>query len=124
MIEYRKIKPIFTFLLIIGLVYHLLALLQIIPMDMVWGGRANSIDELIPLEIFSFITNASLIALIHLRYQKPQLAFPKWIFLLFTILFALNTLGNLLAFNKMEAYIFTPITFISSYFSFRLFRGE
>jgi hypothetical protein len=39
---------------------------------------------------------------------------------IFAILFSLNTLGNILSLNSLEAYIATPITLISAIMFLRL----
>lgn len=123
-IGYILIKRYFQIFIICGMAYHLLALIGLIPLDMVWGGRIKSRDQMVVMEILSFAINTFIIACIHFRYIKPQVLFYKRIFLMLFFIFILNTVGNIFAINKVEAIIFTPITAIMAYCSYRLYLGK
>jgi hypothetical protein len=106
------------------LLFHLLAIAGLVPIDMIWGGRLKTQGELYVFESISIVLNALMlwIVIIRMNYFKFSIN-PKVIrvvlWLMF-LLFLVNTLGNLMAFNNLETYIFTPITFILALLSFRL----
>lgn len=106
------------------LIFHLLIVIGVIPYDIVWGGKLESEEQMMQLELVSLIINASLLfAVISYSKDTKKRIKPvifKIIFWLMTILFAVNTLGNLLSENILETIIFTPLTLILSLFSIRL----
>ncbi len=113
-------------ILLFAMCYHIAALLHFIPLDMVWGGRLQSREELIQMETFSFFFNALLVLLVIWRSKWfPALHQPKILTMvcwLISILFMLNTLGNLFAANILESILFTPITILLAYGFMRLAR--
>lgn len=107
---------LFMLSMIVG--FHFLILTQIIPYDIVWGGRLQNIGQMRVFELVSISVNAFIIMVIALKAK-----YLKWnvsvkvlnVFLwLFVVLFSLNTLGNLFAETTTETIIFTPLTFISA----------
>ena len=106
------------------IVFHLLVLVQVIPFQMVWGGRLNSVSEMYTFETVSIALNLLMLAVVSVRSGVMSLVVnPRVIqFLLWAMaaLFILNTVGNLLSINETEKLIFTPITLILSIFSIRL----
>lgn len=98
--------------------FHIGVIAGLIPQSMVWGGNAQSNSELLKLELVSIVLNCAFLIFtlilnntikINLNYliKKSMLWFMS-------ALFILNTLGNLLAKNKLETIIFTPITLLLS----------
>ena len=79
---------------------------------------------MLQFESISIALNLTMLTLVAIKTGllkinlKPN--FLKVTFWLMAVLFALNTLGNLLAVNTLETLIFTPLTFILAVFSFRL----
>ena len=106
------------------IVFHLLVLVQVIPFQMVWGGRLNSVSEMYTFETVSIALNLLMLAVVSVRSGVMSLAVnPRVIqFLLWAMaaLFILNTVGNLLSINETEKLIFTPITLVLSIFCIRL----
>ena len=109
-----------TVLVILGMVFifHGLVLLEVIPYDMVWGGRLTSREEMVRFELSSLFINMFLAWIVASKagYQKrilPDLLIHLFLWF-FVVVFVLNTIGNLLAFNSLETYIFTPITLLLS----------
>lgn len=105
-------------------VFHALALAGIIPTDILWGGRITSREQFITFEIISLVVNLLMLSVVLVKIgywkiaiSKKIIAIALWIM---TILFALNTVGNLMAVNLWETIIFTPITLILSLLSCRL----
>jgi hypothetical protein len=104
----------------LSILFHLLVIIGIVPSHIVWGGRATNADELIQLEIVSISLNTLFLVFIlilngNIKVRiKPLLA--KILLWLMSILFILNTIGNLLAKSSIEKIIFTPVTLLSSVF--------
>jgi hypothetical protein len=104
----------------LSILFHLLVIIGIVPGNIVWGGRATNADELMRLEIFSISLNAvflvfTLILNGNIKVRMKPL-FAKILLWLMSILFILNTIGNLLAKSSIETIIFTPVTLLSSVF--------
>lgn len=111
-------------LLIFVFAFHFLVLGGWIPFTIVWGGKLKTHDEMLAFESVSIAVNALLFAAIimHQRMLPAKLLFKiaRLFLFLFSGLFVLNTLGNLLAEMQLEAIIFTPITFLSAIFCLRI----
>lgn len=106
------------------LVFHILVLSGFIPFDIVWAGRLKSKEEMIVFETVSILLNSLMLLVIAIR---GNLLWIQWneklvtgILWVMTLLFGVNTIGNLFAENSWETIIFTPITFILSILSLRL----
>lgn len=110
------------------MVFHLLVLLQVIPYTIVWAGRLKSVRDMQLFETASLAVN--FILLISLLRKGHILAIPvpekiiNGILWVFAILFALNTFGNLFAENRLERYLFTPLTFLSAWLCWRIASGK
>ncbi|MBX2898859.1 MAG: hypothetical protein KF775_04390 [Cyclobacteriaceae bacterium] len=94
-------------------VFHVLVVLQVVPPEIVWGGRLTSRQELIRFEAVSITLNLFMIFVAchpagFLKVLNTRLI--KWLLPIMAALFALNTVGNLLANNPLERWIFTPLT--------------
>ncbi|GCC51108.1 hypothetical protein SanaruYs_13280 [Chryseotalea sanaruensis] len=106
------------------ILFHLAVIAGLVPMDMIWGGRLKTQGELYVFESISIVLNAFMLWIVTIRMNYFKFSVnPKVIrvvlWLMF-LLFLVNTLSNLMAFNNLETYIFTPITFILALLSFRL----
>lgn len=110
------------------MIFHLAVLAGVVPADIVWGGRTGSRSELVAMETVSLAVNAFLALTVLLRTGRIRSGIPqKWlkgVMWLFMFVFALNTIGNLMAFNRLETWLFTPLTLISSVLCARLAIGE
>jgi hypothetical protein len=106
-----------------ALIYHLLILLDVVPYEMVWGGKLKDYDQMLVFESISIAINVLLIAAVWAYFQSHPPGYHKagrilmWIF---GVLFAVNTIGNIFAENIWEAVIFTPLTALSAFLSFKL----
>lgn len=110
----------------LGLViaFHLCILFQLIPFNVVWGGKLETVEQMRSYEIMSVVVNlfiAFFIAVkgscIPVKMNAKVLNFIIWIFVL---VFFLNTIGNLLAKTSAETYFFTPLTFVSAILCIRI----
>ena len=107
-------------------IFHILVLIQIIPYQIVWAGRLNSIAEMQRFETISILINCFIILLITIKGNYLNFKFSSKIInslvWLFIILFSLNTIGNLMAKSNFEKLVFTPLTFILALLSFRIIK--
>lgn len=122
------VKAVILILFILIVIFHFLVIFGIVPFQNVWGGRLKTQEEMLKFEAFSIVLNLIFIAVVLVKagFWKVKIS-PKIISLLLwimTILFALNTIGNLFAVNDLEKYIATPITFILSVLCFILAREK
>lgn len=117
-------------LLIFALVtaFHLLILLGMVPYDVVWGGRLSNTDQMVVFESISLLLNVIMFVVVGLhtglfkiRLDQRITVVALW---LMTILFLINTVGNLLSSNQWEKIIFTPLTLIICVLCFRLALGK
>ncbi len=103
------------------LVFHLLVITKVIPYGMVWGGRLTSDRDMYRFEAVSLVVNAVFLAVVLVHARVLPLSVPAWVmqvfFGLMAVLFALNTVGNLLSKNTFEKYTFTPITLLLTAFA-------
>lgn len=102
---------------------HSYILLQIVPHNIVWGGKIDSIEKLYLLEGFALATMLFLGMVLAMKIKIIKPIFTamaiKRIFMVFAVFFVLNTLGNLLAetlIEKSQAIItlFLAITLFKS----------
>ncbi len=122
------IKAGILILFILIVIFHFLVIFGIVPFQNVWGGRLKTQEEMLKFEAFSIVLNLIFIAVVLVKagFWKVKIS-PKIISIqlwVMTILFALNTIGNLFAVNNLEKYIATPITFILSILCFILAREK
>jgi len=106
------------------ILFHLLILTEFVPYSIVWGGKLDSLSQMRTLEAVSIVTNLLLGLVISVKasYIKIKIAsrITNGILWLFIVLFALNTVGNLVAESNIETRIFTPVTFVSAFLCYRL----
>lgn len=128
----RLTKPL-ALKLLIGLfiaviIFHLLIVFQVIPYTIVWAGKLKTVDEMYVFEAASISINVFLIAVLLLKgnYVKHRISdkILNAILWIFVALFALNTIGNLLAESLFEKIVFTPLTLVSSLLIWIVVRKE
>ncbi|NBP68681.1 MAG: hypothetical protein EBU52_08030 [Cytophagia bacterium] len=106
------------------IVFHVTVFVGVIPMDLIWGGRLQTKEDLYFFESVSLLLNGLMLWVVTSRMNyskatgnKKVISVILWVMV---ILFSLNTIGNLMAFNSLETYIFTPVTFLMAVLSLRL----
>lgn len=111
-------------ILLLVIIFHGLVLTGIIPFTIVWGGRLESSSDMIRFETISILINVVMVVVIVMRagllnisINQKKIRVVLWIM---TVLFLLNTIGNLFSTNALERIIFTLITLLLSLFSWRL----
>ncbi len=114
----------FTAVSCIALAYHALIITQVIPYANVWGGRLKSLTDMYRFETVSVLMQLAFPPLAWLRYRRAgSKTLQKVLSFVFYGMFGLlllNTLGNIVSTSRMEAIIFTPMTFIMSFVALRL----
>ena len=123
-------KAINTLLIILSMVsvFHLLVLTEVIPYNIVWAGKINSVSEMRVFEFFSLTINVVIILVIamkanYLKWKVPVRFLNGFIWFIF-FLFSLNTIGNLFAATNFEKFVFTPMTFILAVLCLRIVREK
>ena len=127
---FKKIIPFHTaakgifIILTIMLLFHILVLTGFIPFDIVWGGRLKSREDMLVFESVSVGVNLLIVLVIAGHAGYLPLSFNKKITPLLTWLmaglFLLNTIGNLMAVNPIEKFIFTPLTLLLTLLCYRV----
>ena len=106
------------------IIYHILILLQVIPYDLTWGGRLESTEQMYRFETVSLALNVLFFMAVFIKSRRviksSKTKVLNALLWLMGGLFALNTLGNLMALNSLETIIFTPITFVLTILCWRL----
>lgn len=115
-----------TMLLLLSavLVFHALILAQVIPFNIVWGGRLQSAEQMQGFELISISINLLIMLVISIKAGYVRSRLPGKVINLmlwaFVLMFALNTVGNLVAENTLETLVFTPLTLISAILCLRI----
>lgn len=110
------------------IIFHLLVIAAIVPYKYTWGGKLESYEAAVFMESLSIliIVIAMLLTLIRVDYLRLPAAKGASIIgiWLLVILFALNTVGNLLAEHSLETYFATPLTLFLSLLNLRIAFSE
>ncbi|VAW28220.1 hypothetical protein MNBD_BACTEROID06-1037 [hydrothermal vent metagenome] len=123
-IDIRVAINIMLILLVLVLIYHLLILIELIPYQIAWGGRLETRSQMLAFESVSIGINVIIMTIILLKgeYIKTRISVRVINILLWilTVVFILNTVGNLISNNLLETIIFTPLTCISAILCYRM----
>lgn len=110
---------------IAALTLHFLILLQIIPYNIAWGGRLQTVQEMYTFETVSILISLIFIYILAQKGNFVRAAFSDktltvilWIFF---ALFILNTIGNLLAQSTFEKW-FALVTLINAILLWKINR--
>lgn len=123
-IDYKLAVNIMLVLLATIILFHILVLLQLVPWQIVWGGRLDNLHEMRLYEIISITINVFIGIVIaikggYVRGILPTKVVSLAIYLV-VVLFALNTLGNFFSNSLLEALIFTPVTLLCAVLCYRI----
>lgn len=123
----KNIALIILFILLsVILLFHFSIYFRIIPYDIVWAGKINSIEEMKRFEIVSITINTFIIITLFIKYKQLKQGIQNRVinFLIwcFVILFSLNTIGNLFAKTTLELILGTGLTLCSAYLCFIVVR--
>jgi hypothetical protein len=120
LISFKRAAIIIQIILLAIVLFHLAVLSQIVPHDVVWGGKFNDYKSLLPFEITSLVLNLFFLLLVRFRARRPESKPGRIGMWLMFALFSLNTVGNLLAESRVETIVFTPLTLVLAILSLRL----
>ena len=123
-ISAKSAAKLIIFINVCVTLFHLLIVAQIIPYNIVWGGRLTSYSEMIRFESFSIAINLLIMAVAAMASGLVKSRLPKGIInILLWILFVMlvmNTIANPFSATALEAIVFTPLTFIMALCLYRL----
>lgn len=116
----------YAILIILGMLilFHLSVVAGFVSPDLVWGGRIQTREDLIHMELasicmlllFALIVLAK-IDLIDMAWIKPLAQFGLW---MMAVYFLINTTTNLLAKTSLERYLFSPVALSLAALTIRL----
>ena len=108
--------------------FHVSVISGVIPYDVVWAGKINTIEEMYVFEVVSIAINLLFITVLVLKAQYVKNNIPdrllNTILWMFLILFVANTISNLMAKTSFERYVFTPITLFAAILIWLVVRKE
>jgi hypothetical protein len=114
----RKILWVLAFYFCAILVFHFLVIAGIVPTSIVWGGGKVDAEYIIIAELISVVLNIlfACVAFVKLGVFKIKVSERLLNVLLWcmSVLFLLNTVGNLMSDSAAERAIFTPQTLLLS----------
>ena len=118
-----------TLLLLFGAaaLFQFAVLAGLIPIGMVWGGRLQGEDQRIAGALVTISVLVLAARTVRVRMAQSDASVPAWArWGMWSIcaVFALNTIGNLLALDLRETLLFTPVTFIAAVLAARVAAGE
>jgi hypothetical protein len=104
----RNSTPILLLLTvtILSLIFHLLIITGVIPYELTWGGKLESISEMLVFETISILINLFFLHIllqkgnyVRSAYSEKFIRVTLWVFF---FLFILNTAGNIQAITTFE----------------------
>lgn len=106
------------------IVFHLSILAEVVPYQVVWGGRLENLSKMRVFEMISITINLLILSIIAIKggYIRASISSKManvalWVII---VLFAINTVGNVFSKSSLEAIIFTPLTFLSAVLCYRI----
>lgn len=93
-------------------VWQVVVLSGVVPLEMIWGGRLRSEDERVRMCLLSIVVALVMAGVVWMRMKRPASVIWRYGIWLVVALFALNTVGNIVATDLREKLIFTPITLV------------
>lgn len=113
-------------LLCIVIAFHLCVLVGIVPYDITWGGRLESMEEMYMFETISIAVTSFLLIVLLMKGQLIKnhihVSWLNTVIWIFVFLFSLNTIGNLFAKATVEMIVGGFFTFISAILCYRIAR--
>lgn len=123
-LDFKLAINVMLVLLAAIILFHILVLFQLVPWQMVWGGRLDNLHEMRLFEIISITINVFIAIVIatkggYVRGILPAKVVSPALYSI-VVLFALNTLGNIFSNSLLEALIFTPVTLLCAVLCYRI----
>jgi hypothetical protein len=117
-------------LILFGLlaIFHILVLFNLLPSNIVWGGRSGSTSNRRVLLAISLILNVLFAIVVAAKIGYIDFdSLGRLIDILLWLIFAyllLNTVGNLASRSSLEKFLFTPMTIAAALLVLRLTMGR
>lgn len=127
-VSFKRATQLSTMILSLLSLFHLIVILGIIFFDyatneFLWGGRMETIDQLLKFEIISLVGSVFCVIIILIRFKSRKSSiffyFSRVTLWLLSILFMFNTEGNLMAESRFEK-VFALLTVILSILCLRM----
>jgi membrane protease YdiL (CAAX protease family) len=119
---------VLTGIFLLVILFHVAVLLRLLPYEVVWGGKLQSDEQMYRFEGLSPLLNLLLIGLLLLKRRNLRQGYRQrwldWTLGGFGVLFALNTVGNLMAESCVEQIAFTALTLVTSVLIFSILRAK
>lgn len=120
----KLLEKIALIIIVAYCVLHLFIILQIIPSNIVWGGKVKSAHTIYILEVVSLLVMSFLGFLMAMKNRIIKPIFSnktiKVILFIFSIYFVLNTVGNLLAETAIEKFQ----AIVTAYFAIVFYKSS
>ena len=105
-------------------IFHLLVVVGVVPFAMVWGGRLHNHSQMLAFEAVSLTINLLMLVIVVVQAGYVRIRIPRRVmtvvFSLMSLLFLVNTAGNLASNNELEKLLFTPLTLLLALLSLRV----
>lgn len=105
-----------------SILFHVLVVLNIVPAQVVWGGRIETRTQLYLFEGISLLLNLIFLGISLTAAGIFKISVSEKIlrrsFYVMGIVFIVNTAGNIFSLNNFESTFFTGVTFILAFLSF------
>jgi len=127
-VSFKRATQLSTMILSLLSLFHLIVILGIVffdyaPNKFLWGGRMETIDELLKFEIISLVGSVFCVIIILIKFKSRKSSiffyFSRVTLWLISILFMFNTAGNLMAESRFEK-VFALLTVILSILCLRM----
>lgn len=123
LISFRAAVRLCLTIFILFAIFHILVISGTVPKDIVWGGRISDPFMLGFMEVVSLLILISGLVLLLSKSRMMLRSFSRkadTLFWILPVLFALNSVGNLMAVNLTERLLFTPVTLLLTFLTFRI----
>lgn len=107
--------------------FHILVLLEVFSTEMVWGSGLKTRSQVLRLESVALVISFLMIMVMLLYLRIWKFSGAKKIarvgLSVMMVLFAINSVGNLLSPNPVERFFFTPLTIIMTWCAWLCLRN-
>lgn len=123
LISFKMAVRLTLILFMLFTLFHVLVLLRYVPDTIIWGGKIKDPAMLKFMEAVSafvlLLSACTVLSKARILFGKFSRRADKLIWLL-PLLFALNSIGNMMAENLFERLVFTPVTLLLTLLTLRI----
>ena len=124
LINFKLAGKITITIIVLLIIFHILALLGVVPSNIVWGGQIADEATVIKHEILRLIGSFIFLAIIIEKLNQNKITKFKKLnniaFWFIFVYFVISSMAKLVLSVTLEKIIFIPITVILSFLLFRL----